>query len=788
MFIDDEELRILYKAASAEHIEAIELGLLHLEKVPDDRETLKSLLREAHSLKGDSRMLGVTDVETLIHQMEEVLSAVEQGQQSLTTELCDRLYKGVDALRKIAREATTGEPSGVNVFLTTAMLMGANEPPNPAPVSQLSDEELAIDLNWSKKTLEIAFSDHSSSDDAFLDDSFLDHSSSEDAFSEDIFQEMPALALDSFVQESKTLEAQPSIGTSEPSPETLNQGDRFQIDTLRVESTKLDTLMTQADELAVTQLRIARSAEDLATLLNLWEDWSRDSSQRSDGLSAQFGQLLNQLRFTASEDAARLETVANDLESGIRNLRMMPLSSIFNLFPRMVRDLARDQAKQVNFVVEGDHLLADKKILEEIKAPLLHLLRNAVDHGIESSLDRLTMDKPPTATLRLRGIQNGSQICLEISDDGRGLNLDAIRKTALRRGIHTESELARMTPDQIQGLIFASGFSTRTAVTEISGRGVGLDVVRANVEQLKGSIQVLSTPGQGCLFRITLNMNLATAQALIVEVNQAPYAIPLESIETLKLVSREEIFPVEGSLTMNWEGKPISVAWLTDVLELPVQSPSTTQAIRALHKAVPCVVIRQGADHLGLLVDEFLDQQHIVIKPHSKLLKQVRNITGATILSSGEICMVLNADDLIKFTGTGSTAIAPNRIAETEIRQTRVLLVEDSLPIRTQMRRILEGAGYKVTIAVDGLDGLNRLKSGTFDAIVSDVEMPNLSGLELTSQVREFPQYDELPIILVTTLAKEEDKRKGADAGANAYLTKGDFDQSLLLSTLRRLT
>jgi two-component system, chemotaxis family, sensor kinase CheA len=799
MFIDDDELRILYKTASAEHIEAIELGLLHLEKVPDDREALKSLLREAHSLKGDSRMLGVTDVETLIHQMEEVLSAVEQGQQSLTTELCDRLYKGVDALRKIAHEAITGEPSGVNVFLTTAMLMGANDSPATAPASQLKDEELAVDLNCSKKTLEIACSDES-----FLDDSFLD-----DSFSEDIFQETPPLAVNPVMQGPKALETQPTE-TPEPSHETLNQGDRFQIDTLRVESTKLDTLMTQADELAVTQLRIARSAEYLAALLNLWEDWNRDSSQRSDALSAQFGtaeqqalqqfhqrnnqqlapfgQLLNQLRSTASEDAARLETVANDLERGIRNLRMMPLSSIFNLFPRMVRDLARDQAKEVNFVVEGDHLLADKKILEEIKAPLLHLLRNAVDHGIESSLDRLTMGKSPTATLRLRGIQNGSQICLEISDDGRGLNLDAIRQTALRRGIHTESELAQMTPDQIQGLIFASGFSTRTTVTEISGRGVGLDVVRANVEQLKGLIQVQSTPGQGCLFRITLNMNLATAQALIVEVNHAPYAILLESIETLKLVSREEIFPVEGSLTMNWEGKPISVAWLTDALELPVQSPSTAQAIRALHKAVPCVVIRQGADHLGLLVDEFLDQQHVVIKPHSKLLKQVQNIAGATILSSGEICMVLNANDLLKFRGTGSRAIAPACIAESEIRQTRVLLVEDSIPIRTQMRRILEGAGYEITTAVDGLDGLNKLESGTFDAIVSDVEMPNLTGLELTSQVRECPQYDELPIILVTTLAKEEDKRKGADAGANAYLTKGDFDQSLLLSTLKRLT
>jgi two-component system, chemotaxis family, sensor kinase CheA len=803
MFIDDDELRTLYKAASAEHIEAIELGLLHLEKVPDDREALKSLLREAHSLKGDSRMLGVTDVETLIHQMEEVLSAVEQGQQSLTTELCDRLYKGLDALRKIAHEAITGDPSGVNVFLTMAMLMGANtaEDPAPATVSQLSDDELALDLNWSKKTLEIEFPDPSFSD------------------SEAFFQEVPSLDFKSVVQEVKEIDVQRSLETPEPSPESapergssesVPQGDRFQIDTLRVESTKLDTLMTQADELTVTQLRIARSVEDLATLLTLWEDWSRDNSQRSAALSAQFGtaeqqalqqfhqqndrqlaqfgQLLNQLQSTASEDAARLETVANDLEGGIRNLRMMPLSSIFNLFPRMVRDLARDQAKEINFVVEGDNLLADKKILEEIKAPLLHLLRNAVDHGIESSLDRLTMGKPQTATLRLRGTQTGNQICLEISDDGRGLNLDAIRKTALRRGLYTEAELDRMTPDRIQELIFASGFSTRTTVTEISGRGVGLDVVRANVEQLKGSIQVQSTPGQGCLFRITLNMNLAAAQALIVEVNQAPYAIPLESIETLKLVSREEIFPVEGSLTMNWEGKPISVAWLTDALELPVQSPSTTQAIHALRKTIPCVVIRQGAEHLGLMVDEFLDQQHIVIKPHSKLLKRVRNIAGATILSSGEICMVLNAQDLLKFTGGGSDVISPTRMAESEIQQTRILLVEDSIPIRTQMRRILEGAGYEVTVAVDGLDGLNKLKSGTFDAIVSDVEMPNLTGLELTSVVRELPQYDELPIILVTTLAKEEDKRKGADAGANAYLTKGDFDQNLLLSTLRRLT
>jgi two-component system, chemotaxis family, sensor kinase CheA len=298
-------------------------------------------------------------------------------------------------------------------------------------------------------------------------------------------------------------------------------------------------------------------------------------------------------------------------------------------------------------------------------------------------------------------------------------------------------------------------------------------VVRANVERLKGSVQLESIPGQGCMFRILLNMNLAAAQALIVEVQEAPYAIPLEEIETLKMVARDELFSIDGSLAMHWQEQPISVAWLSDLLELPVQS----------RKAIPCVVLRQGSEYLGLLVNDFIDQQHIVIKPHSKLLQRVRNVAGATILSSGEVCMVLNAADLFRSMG----AITPRLYTEPTVAKTKVLLVEDSIPIRTQMTRILEGAGYDVTAAVDGLDGFNKLKAGFFDAIVSDVEMPNLTGLELTSRVREVPEYDEVPIILVTTLAKEEDKRRGADAGANAYLTKGDFDQSLLLNTLRRL-
>ena len=805
MFIEDEELRTLYQAASAEHLEAIELGLLQLEQKPSDREVISPILRAAHSLKGDSRMLGVLEAESVVHQMEELLSGVDQGQQSLTASLCDRLYKGIDALRKIAREATTGEPAGISVFHIVALLMGADQEDKSAAASvqpvvtpewHHADFETTPPANFFESSA-AAFFD-SDPDEADLSSEWISEFDF-DAHGNEVHSDPDAL------DPAEIKAIFPSLSTEAEKAAAPHSGDT-QHSTLRVDAAKLDTLMVQADELSVTQLQIARRQDDLAELLNLWEDWSRQTAAHKAALSSQtpnsttdealqqfyretqerlshLGQFITQLRTATIDDSARLETVANELGEGIRKLRMMPLSSIFNLFPRLVRDLARQQEKQINFIVAGDDVLADKRILEEIKDPLIHLLRNAIDHGIESPKARLAEGKSPTATLQLSGAQSGNQICLEIRDDGRGLDLDAIRQTALRRKLHTEAELQRMSPEQIQRLIFAPGFSTRTQVTEISGRGVGLDVVRANVERLKGSIQVESIPGQGCTFRVQLSMNLAAAQALIVEVQDAPYAIPLEDIETLKRVNRDELFSTDGSLAMLWQEQPISVAWLSDLLELPVRSPSSVPVASTLRKSLCCVVLRQGSAVLGVLVDDFLDQQHIVIKPHSKVVQQIRNFVGATILNRGEVCLVLKTADLMQSMGTA----APRAEIEPETAKVRVLLVEDSVPIRTQMKRILEGAGYDVTAAVDGLDGLNKFRGAAFDAIVSDVEMPNLTGLELTRQVREAPEYDAVPIILVTTLAKEEDQRRGADAGANAYLTKGDFDQSLLLNTLRRL-
>ena len=835
--IEDTELRNIYKTASEEHLQNLEDGLLHLEKYPHDRAILEDLLREAHTLKGDSRMLGVTSVETLIHQLEEILAAAKRGECVLTAETCDRLYPGLDAIRKLVREAVTGEPAGVNVFYVLAQLMGAdssNLSEQIEAVSQTEDQsnELLFPDAIASQTEVVkvgAFGDTKANQTELfaVDALFPDTNTYEAAFDVDaLFPEIAAepqvfnaqaeivpLPVPTLIVPAPAVPQEvPAKQPPAPSVDEPAQVNNYQIETIRVEPQKLDTLMTQAGELTVTKIQIAHRLAEIEEILLLWEEWSRDAfvnrlaiesldprshngikqvqkfQHRAEQRLERLGTLVNQLRNTAYEDSARLDIVTSELEAGIRTLRLLPLSTIFNLFPRMVRDLAKQQSKEVNLVIEGGDTKADKRILEEMKDPLLHLLRNAIDHGIETPQERELVGKPRAATLRLRGYQNANNIGIEIVDDGRGLDIEGIKRTALRRGVCREEELATMTTAQIQSLIFAAGFSTRTTITEISGRGVGLDVVRANVERLKGSIQVDSTPGKGCLFRIELNTTLATTNVLIVEVNRVSYAIPVEFVQTSLLVSGQEIFAIEGSQTIVLDGQPVSVSWLADLLELPIAAPASPKSASE-SKMLPCIILQVGNDRLGLLVDGLLDQQDVVLKSQSKLLKRVRNVSGATILGTGEVCMVLNPQDLLKSMqkrNRGGAFAQAKSLEQTKTKQT-ILLVEDSITIRTQVKRILEGAGYDVVAAVDGLDGFNKLRAQTFDAVVSDVQMPNLDGLSLTAKIRQHKEYSELPIVLCTTLASDEDKRRGAEAGANAYLTKGTFDQKVLLDTLRRL-
>ncbi|WP_083619977.1 hybrid sensor histidine kinase/response regulator [Planktothrix paucivesiculata] len=821
--IEDDELREVFKTASEEHLQNLDEGLLYLEKNPNDAAKLEELLREAHSLKGDAGMLGVKDVATLSHQIEHLLGGLKRQETTLTVDLVDRISYGIDAIRQLVYAAVTGEPCDINAFHSLAYLMGAKPetptnaisaiptvPPEPASPTP-SAPEPAPPASPAPPAEPAEPTPPESDETAIL---------------------MTTMA--------ESMNATAAVKTDRDST--------YKIETIRVPTRNLDGLMTQTGELTVTKIRIAHRLNEIEDLVSLWEEWSRDAFvnrfvvhdlennlnrhvsgqgtmgqlqnyyHRSTERLEQLGTLINQLRNTFSEDIARLDIISDELEDGVRTLRLLPLSTIFNLFPRMVRDLARQQGKEIELVISGGDTRADKRILEEMKDPLMHILRNAIDHGIEIPEERQKLGKAAIAKIELRGYQTATHVVLEVYDDGRGLDIEKIKQTALKRGICQQEELLGMTAQQIHGLIFAPGFTTRTVVTEVSGRGVGMDVVRTNVERLKGIIQVESFPNQGCLFRIQLGTTLATAHVLIVSVQGISYAIPVEFVQMTRLVQTDEIFAIEGRETIVFEDQPISVAQLADLLEIrwtsaqfesesAVAKESKSQASISpsfmqrnpnsvmMDAASPCIILKVGEEKLGLFVDALIDEQDVVLKPQSQLLKRVRNVAGATILGTGEVCIILSPQDLIKSirkqAGVINSPIARStlRVQEQENSSVKpvILLVEDSIATRTQEKRILEAAGYEVVTAVDGLDGFNKLSTRSFDAVVSDIQMPNLDGLSLVTKIRQNQAYSELPIILVTSLASDEDKRKGAEVGANAYITKASFNQEVLIETLKRL-
>ncbi|NTV11743.1 MAG: response regulator, partial [Zoogloea sp.] len=435
--------------------------------------------------------------------------------------------------------------------------------------------------------------------------------------------------------------------------------------------------------------------------------------------------------------------------------------------------------------IEGGELAADKRIIEVMKDVLTHLLRNAIDHGIEGKDERRGAGKPASAAIRLAAWRDASQIVIEVADDGRGLDTEAIRRAALRQSLASEAELAAMAPEQIHPLIFAPGLSTARFVTDTSGRGVGMDAVRASIESIKGSIELVSRPGAGLAVRMRLPLTLTTARVLIVKCEEHLFALPIEQVRNAMFVAPGELFSIEGRQMLELGGDVLPVASLARLLELPPPdgAPGRTPA----HMA--CVVVAVGGQALGLLVDELVCEDEVVLRMQDGLLRRVRNVFCSTLLENGEVCPVLNPGDLLKTAqhgGATAQAAAPPADIPAAVRR-RVLLVEDSLTTRTQEKRILEAAGYEVVTAVDGIDGYAKLGQADFDIVVSDINMPNLDGLALTELIRRDKRHHDLPVVLVTSLSSEEDRRRGMEVGADAYIAKPAFDQRMLLESLQRL-
>ncbi|MBN1582347.1 MAG: hybrid sensor histidine kinase/response regulator [Anaerolineae bacterium] len=496
------------------------------------------------------------------------------------------------------------------------------------------------------------------------------------------------------------------------------------------------------------------------------------------------GVLVNDLSRQYASDTMHMSLVIGELEQEIKRVRMLPLSTITGTFGRMVRDLAHLSNKEVVLEIVGGETELDKQVLEQIKDPLIHLLRNAVDHGIEPPEVRKAMGKPPTGTITLRAEQAGKDVVLSISDDGRGLDFDAIRQVVGRkRGVDAQA----LSEAELKEAIFTAGISTSPIITDISGRGVGLDVVRRNIETLHGVIDLESEPGWGTTFKLTLQLALTSSRGLMVRAGGELLAIPIKNVEWIARYHPEEIVSLEGQDTVRYNNRPLTLVRLSDVLELPdVESQHDQDSV--------LVVILAGAERrMAFAVDDLVDEQEVVMKGLGQQLARVGGIAGATVQGNGQVVLILNVADLIKMAMKEKRRSVLDMLNATatsvaERTQRRILVVDDSITTRTLEKNILEAAGYTVQLATDGREALNVMATGGIpDLIVSDVAMPRMNGFDLTRQVKEDSQTTNVPVILVTSLDSVEDKTQGIEAGADAYIVKSSFDQQNLLETIEQL-
>jgi two-component system chemotaxis sensor kinase CheA len=490
------------------------------------------------------------------------------------------------------------------------------------------------------------------------------------------------------------------------------------------------------------------------------------------------------LNRTAEQDRLIVTKLVDDLLEDSKKLLMLPLVTLGALFPKVVRDLCRDQGKEADLVIRGEEVEIDKRVLEEMKDPLIHLLRNCVDHGIETPEERRRLGKPPRASITLSVSRvNDNKVELLVSDDGGGIDIEKVKESAIKHGFISSEEASRLGESEAMALIFRADVSTSPMITRLSGRGLGLAIVREKTEKLGGSVSVESRRNVGTKIRIALPIALATFRGILVEVANRLFVVATAQVERVARFKPDDIQTVENQETLSLNGRALALARLADVLELPSVQRNEDQP-----KSTPVIILGAGDQRVAFAVDDVLDEQEVLVKRLGKPLARVRNIAGATVLGSGRIAPILNVADLLKSARkVGGVARVKAAAKPAEMKAKSILVIEDSITSRTLLKGILESAGYQVKTAVDGMEGFTTLRAERFDLVVSDVEMPRLDGFGLTERIRADKKLAELPVVLVTALETREDRERGIDVGANAYLVKSNFDQSDLLEAVRRL-
>jgi two-component system chemotaxis sensor kinase CheA len=821
--------------------------------VNDDlrQSTLEEVFRAAHSLKGAARAMGVTMVEQLAHALEGVLDDIQQDTIQLTTDLFTACYQAIDAIQVVQTSYEAGE-----ITPPTQTLRALSELEQIRSRSKESEDTETGAITEGSRNLDTG---STVSPKATSPDESAPPVTQEEVTHATITEEAPSCAPEHLPAQrdaiSNTMAAKSSgdetIRVSVSKLDVLMaQLSELLITKIRAERrlgqiNQLREFMTQwqrewlAARSAYSRLArqdangvfgrrrlapiegspIEETNDESRAVLQKHSDVIAEAEPPTSGLGGhhhgktkkdisnlihyagssqdrlrEVNTLINDLAQEYANDTMHMSVVIDELEQEIKRARMLPLTTITGTFGRMVRDLAHESNKEAILQIAGGDTELDKRVLEQIKDPLIHLLRNAVDHGIEPPEQRKAAGKPPTGTISLTAEQLGKDVVIRVSDDGQGLDLEAIRQAVARRGVVDAQSLSE---EDLKEAIFNVGVSTSPIITDISGRGIGMDVVRRNVEALHGRIDVDSRPNEGATFTLTLPLTLTSSRGLLIRLVNELFVIPHSAIERITYVKSEQIFPLEGRDTILHNGQPLTLVRLNDVLELPridrADSPPFATDGQQDRNRIPVVILAAAERRMAFAVDELAGEQEVVIKGLGRQLSRVGGITGATVMGSGEVVLILNVADLIKL-GLRSegrsvlanlTESAPKK--RTPIQQ-HILIVDDSITTRTLEKNILEAAGYAVQLATDGQEALSAITAGGVpDLIVSDIVMPRLDGFGLTQHIKEDPRTANVPVILVTSLDSPDDKARGIEVGADAYITKSSFDQNNLLETIEQL-
>lgn len=739
-------------------------GLLELEQGSASPGTINNIFRAAHTLKGSSRMLGLENIGAIAHKMEDIFKAVENKELEPEAHVVDLLFKGMDTITRLLDPDAGGEVETENVIKSLDQVF--EKKPSPAAEKK-------------KKPAKKARKKAVPEEEPVPPEEELE-------FSVEQKSPEPPLAAEP--------EDKPPPEKQEPETQAVQKA----ADTLRVDVARLDRMVDLSGELTINKGKIESKSHIAKQMLDNISSLLTDfDSLTSDGSRPRAKAQLQEIRNACyefvqelSEDVVELDMNVGEIQNSALNLRMTPASSLFDEFPRLVRDLSRDLGKKARIIIQGEDTEVDKRLLEQLRGPLVHLIRNACDHGIESPEQRMKSNKTETGTITLKAYHHGATVVIEVIDDGAGMDAERIKNTALTRGIIDEKTASELNEQETYYLALMPGFSTSEIITDLSGRGVGLDVVKNNVEALRGDMNIESSPGQGTKIELRLPLTVSIIEVLLVMQGGELYAIPLPSVEGVVRTKVSELVVDRGRETLPVHGQLLSLIRLKDLLGLP-PLPGYERDLRSSEDALNVVILKFRNQRLALEVDGAMREQEIMVKTTGAHIKKAPMVSGATILRKGEPTLILNVFDIFeraeKMEGKRISEIVS--VWEKEQRPPRILVVDDSITTRTIEKSILERSGYEVVTAVDGEQGVIEIEKAEpmFDLFVIDIDMPGMNGFELTEKIRQGPGTGDLPVIILTSRASDDDKRRGINVGAQAYIVKGAFDQNVLLDTVRSL-